>query len=53
VSLGRYEMKQHKPCSKLMDKRKQDKLQWLQNQRQINKNNLNVGRETSKTFRNK
>jgi hypothetical protein len=34
-SLGYYELKQHKPyfdegCSKLLDERKQVKLQWLQ-----------------------
>jgi hypothetical protein len=41
-------------CSKLIDQQKQAKLQWLQNQNQINRNNLqNVRRETSKIFRNK
>jgi hypothetical protein len=35
-SVGYYELKQHKPwndemCSKLLDKRKQAKLQWLHN----------------------
>jgi hypothetical protein len=51
------ELKQHKPlfneeCSKLLDKKKQAKLQWLQNQ--TSGNNLNnVRHETSKTFRNK
>jgi hypothetical protein len=34
-SLGCYELKKHKPrfhegCSKLLDQRKQGKLQWLQ-----------------------
>jgi hypothetical protein len=35
-SLSYYEKKQHKPefddeCSEVSDKRKQDKMQWLQN----------------------
>jgi hypothetical protein len=34
-SLGNYELKKHKPwfydgCTKLLDQKKQDKLQWLQ-----------------------
>jgi hypothetical protein len=41
-------------CSKLIDQRKQAKLQWLQNPNQINTDNLqNLRRETSRTFRNK
>jgi hypothetical protein len=56
-SLGYYELKQHKPwiddqCSKLLDQRKQDKLEWLQNPSQTNGDKLNNERcETSKTFR--
>jgi hypothetical protein len=52
-------LKHNKPwfddeCSKLIDQRKQAKLQWLQNPRQINGDNLkNLRRETSRTFRNK
>jgi len=52
-------MKQHKTrfdeeCSKLLDQRKQAKLQWLQNTSHINGKNLNnVRRETSRTFRKK
>jgi hypothetical protein len=41
-------------CSKLLDQREQDKLQWLQNPSQTNEDNLNNTRyETSVTFRNK
>jgi hypothetical protein len=45
-SLGYYGLKKHKPwfdkrCSKLLDKREQANLQWLQGQSQINGNNLN------------
>jgi hypothetical protein len=41
-------------CSKLLDQRKQTKLQWLQNPSQINGDNLqNLRCETSRTFRNK
>jgi dsDNA-specific endonuclease/ATPase MutS2 len=44
--LGQYELKQNKPWfdedySKLLDKRKHAKLQWLQNPSQITGNNLN------------
>jgi hypothetical protein len=40
-SLGYYEWKKHKPwcdkeCSKLLDQRKQAKLQWLQDPSEIN-----------------
>jgi DNA repair ATPase RecN len=56
-SLGRYELQQHKPwfddeCSKLIDRRKQAKLQWLQIPSQMNGDNMNnVRREASRTFR--
>jgi hypothetical protein len=58
-NLGYYKLKHNKPwfddkCSKLIDKRKQAKLQWLQNPGQINGDNLqNLRRETSRTFREK
>jgi hypothetical protein len=58
-SLGYYEMKKHKQwlnegCSKLLDERKQAKLQWLQDPNKINCDNLNnVRREASRHFRNK
>jgi hypothetical protein len=54
-----YDLKQHKlwfdeGCSKLLDQRKQDKLQWLQNPSEINGDNLkNERRKTSRHFRNK
>jgi hypothetical protein len=57
-SLGYYELKKHKPwfdegCSKL-DQRKEAKLQWLHDPREINWDNLNNIRcETSRHFRNK
>jgi hypothetical protein len=45
-SIGYYEMRKQKPwfygdCSKLLDQRKQAKLQWLQNPSKINGDNLN------------
>jgi hypothetical protein len=41
-------------CSKLIDQRKQGKLQWLQNPSQINGDNLQkLRRETSRIFRKK
>jgi hypothetical protein len=49
----------HKPwfdegCSKLLDKEKQAKLQWLQHPSEINGDNPNnVRREASRHFRNK
>jgi hypothetical protein len=52
-------LKKHKPwfdeeCSKLVDQRKQVKLQWLQNASEINGDNLRiVRREGSRYFRNK
>jgi hypothetical protein len=58
-SLGYFELKKHKlwfdeGCSKLLDQRKQAKLQWLQDPSEINGDNLkNVKRETSRHFRNK
>jgi hypothetical protein len=58
-SLGYFELKKHKRwldegCPKLLDKRKQAKLQWLQDPSEINEDNLNnVRREASRYFRNK
>jgi hypothetical protein len=58
-SLGYFELKKHKPsfdegCSKLLDQRKQAKLQWLQDPSEINGGNLNnVRREANRHFRNK
>jgi hypothetical protein len=58
-SLGYFEFKKHKPwfdegCSKLLDQRKEAKLQWLQDPSEINGDNLNnVRREASRPFRNK
>jgi hypothetical protein len=58
-SLGYYDLKKHKPwfdegCSKLLDQRKEAKLQWLQDPSEINGNNLNNVRcEASIYFRNK
>jgi hypothetical protein len=41
-------------CSKLVDQRKQAKLQWLQDPSEINGDNLNnVRSEASRHFRNK
>jgi hypothetical protein len=45
-SLGYYELKKHKSwfdegCSKLLDQRKHDKLQWLQGSSKISGDNLN------------
>jgi hypothetical protein len=45
-SPGNYKLKQHKQwfdeeCSKFLSKRKQAKLQWLQNQSQMNGDSLN------------
>jgi hypothetical protein len=54
-----YELKKHKPrfnkeCSKLVDQRKQAKLQWLQDPSEINGDNLNDERhEASRYFRDK
>jgi hypothetical protein len=58
-NLGYCELKKHKPwfdqaCSKLVDQRKQAKLQWLQDISEINGDNLKiVRREASRYFRNK
>jgi hypothetical protein len=58
-SLGYYELRKHKPwfdkgCSKLLDQRKQAKLQWLQDPSDLNGDNLNNVRcEASRHFRNK
>jgi uncharacterized protein YaaR (DUF327 family) len=52
-------LKKHKPwfdeaCSKLVDQRKQAKLQWLQDPSEINGDNLKIMRcEASRYFRNK
>jgi hypothetical protein len=57
-SLG-CEFKKHKPCfdqecSKLVDQRKQAKLQWLQDPSGINGDNLKIVRcDASRYFRNK
>jgi hypothetical protein len=41
-------------CSKVVDRRKQAKLQWLQDPSVVNEDNLsNVRREASRNFRNK
>jgi hypothetical protein len=41
-------------CSKLLDQRKQAKLQWLQDPSEVNGDNSNnISRETSRKFRNK
>jgi DNA repair ATPase RecN len=58
-SLGYCESKEHTPgfneeCSKLVDRRKQAELQWLQDPSEVNEDNLsNVMREANKHFRNK
>jgi hypothetical protein len=58
-NLGYQKLKHNKPwfddeCSKLVDQRKQAKLQWLQNPNQISGDNLqNVRHETSRIFRDK
>jgi DNA repair ATPase RecN len=57
--IGHCEAKRHKPwfdeeCSKLVDRRKQPKLQWLQDPSVVNEGNLsNIRREASRHFRNK
>jgi hypothetical protein len=54
-----YRQKQHKPwfdeeCSQVLGKRKQAKMQWLQDPNQSNLDNLNNTRhEASRHFRNK
>jgi hypothetical protein len=58
-SLGYFELKKHKPwfdegCSKLLNQRKEAKLQWLQDPGGINWDNMNiVRREASRYFRKK
>jgi hypothetical protein len=58
-SPGFYELKKHKSwfdegCSKLLNQRKQAKLQWLQDPNEINGDNLNnVRRQASRHFGNK
>jgi hypothetical protein len=58
-SLGYCELKKHKQwfdetCLKLVDQRKQAKLQWLQDPSEVNGDNLNnVRREDSRHLRNK
>jgi hypothetical protein len=58
-SLGYFELKKYKQwfgegCSKLLNQRKEAKLQWLQDPIEINGDNLNnVRREASRYFRNK
>ena len=58
-SPGLHELKQHKPwfdeeCLGLLDKRKQAKMQWLQDPSQSKADNLNnVRREANRHFRNK
>jgi hypothetical protein len=57
-SIGYFELKKHKPwfdegCSKLLDPRKQAKLQWLQDPSEIDGDNLNnVSCEASRHLRN-
>jgi hypothetical protein len=57
--IGHCEAKRHKPwfdeeCLKLVNRRKQAKLQWLQDPSVVNEDNLsNVKREASRHFRNK
>jgi hypothetical protein len=58
-SIGLCESKSYKPwfdeeCLKLVDRRKQAKLQWLHDPSVVNEDNLrNVRREDSKHFKNK
>jgi hypothetical protein len=57
-SLSLHELKQHKPwfdeeCLGFLDQRKQDKVQWVQDNSQSNVDNQNsVRREASRQFRN-
>jgi hypothetical protein len=56
---GHCEAKRHKPwfdqeCLKLVDRKKEAKLQWLQDPSVVNEDNLrNVRQEASRHFRNK
>ena len=58
-SLGLYELKQYKPrfdeeCVGFLDPRKHARMQWVQDPKQSNVDNLNnVSREASRHFRNK
>jgi hypothetical protein len=57
-SVDYYEFRKHKPwfdegCSKLLNERKQAKLQWLQDPSEINGCNLNSVSQASTYFRNK
>jgi hypothetical protein len=58
-SIGYYELNKHKVwfnegCSKLLDQRKQAKLQWLQDPSIINGENLNnIRHEINRHFRKK
>jgi hypothetical protein len=55
-SLGYFELRWwfNEGCSKLLDERKQAKLEWLQKSSEINGDNLNnVKREASRHFKNK
>jgi hypothetical protein len=58
-SLGYYELNKNKPwftegCSKLLDQRKQAKLQWSQDPNEVNGDNQNnIRLETSRLFRTK
>jgi hypothetical protein len=58
-SPGYHDLKRHKPLfdkeySKFLDQRKEAKLQWLQDQSEINVGNLNNIRcQASRNFRNK
>jgi hypothetical protein len=59
ASLGLRELKRHKPwfdegCVGFLDKRKQAKMQWIQDPSRSNADNLNsVRRDVSRHFRNK
>jgi hypothetical protein len=59
MCIGHCEAKRHRPwfneeCSKFVDRRKQAKLQWLQDPSVVNEDNLsNIRREASRHFRNK
>jgi hypothetical protein len=59
IKISDKELKKHKPwfdegCSKLLDQRKQAKLQWLQDPSEINGDSLNnIRLEASRYFRNK
>jgi hypothetical protein len=56
---GYFELKKHRPqfdqtCTELVDKKKEAKLQWLQNPSEINVDNQKIVRcEANRYFRNK